>query len=501
MSRERPFIVGFLVALATSTAALGTDLRYGAKGLPVSFGNPYTANGSPSNYVWAAMFDGLTRLDKDGNLAPALASAWKPLSPNTWQFNLRRDVAFSNGEPLNADTVIATLNWLRTPEGLRTIVGNEVRGIAGVEADGEHTVIITTARPDPILPRRLSGVMMVAARAWTELGPEAFAKTPANTGPFTVKDWGNGAKMTLVANPASWRAPKVDRLILVNLPENSTRVQALLAGQVDIAGNIGVDDLDTLDGAGMLTAVGPAMSVLSIAFRQDKAGPLNDVRVRQALNYAVDKKSLSDVLLRGLGPPAGQPAARQVTGYNPDVRPYPYDPAKAKALLAEAGYPDGFALHAEVMVDRSPGDRAMFESVVAALAKVGVTLELRTITFGAWMDAYQSGNWGADTDAFLLSFNAGPYNDVARPLEIYSCLRPNGFTCDKALTAKIVAANEEMDANRRLTQLGDLARLFHDTAPALYLTELFDLFGLNRKVEGFAISNRVPVYEAISLRK
>jgi ABC-type transport system substrate-binding protein len=190
-----------------------------------------------------------------------------------------------------------------------------------------------------------------------------------------------------------------------------------------------------------------------------------------------------------------------VVGHDPDVKPYPYDPAKAKALLAEAGYPDGFPLQLEVMVDRSPADRAIFESVAQDLNKIGVSVTLKTITFGSWMEAYQSGGWEKDTSGFILSFNAGPYNDVARPMEIYSCLRPNGFFCDKALTAKLVASNEEMDANKRLAQLSELARLYHDAAPAIYLTELFDFFALSRKVEGFSIANRVPVYDKISVKR
>jgi peptide/nickel transport system substrate-binding protein len=493
----------FLAWLAAVSDAGAVDLRFGAKGLPVSLGNPYAANGSPGTFVWSAMYDGLTRLDKDGAIAPALATAWKNVAPTAWQFTLRRGVAFSNGEPFTADAVVAALAWLRTLDGARTVVGNEIRGVTGAEAVDDATVIVRTARPDPILPARLSSVMIVAPAAWRELGPDAFARSPAGTGPFAVKDWGGGAKATLAANPESWRRPKVDRLIVVNLPDNATRMQALLSGQVEIAGNVDVEDLDTLEAANMIAAVAPGMSTMSIAFRQEGGGhpALKDVRVRQAINYAVDKDTLNKALLRGLGPASGQPAARGVTGHNPDVRPYPFDLAKAKALMAEAGYGDGFPMRIDVMVDRSPADRAIFQSVAAALGKIGIAVELRTVTVGAWMDAYLSGAWDKETDAFILSFNAAPYNDVARPLEIYSCLRPNGFTCDRALTAKIVAANEEMEPAKRLNRLGELAQLFHDAAPALYLTELFDIFALSRKVEGFALANRVPVYETIAIRK
>jgi len=498
---------GFALAMLAATAlpAGAVDLRYGSKGLPTSYGNPYTGNGSPGIYLWSAMYDGLTRLDKNGAIAPALATGWKSLSPTSWQFTLRKNVTFSNGEPFNADAVIAAITWLKTPEAniKGAIVANEVRGISSAEAGEDGSVIIRTARPDPILPARLSSMMIPAPAAWRELGIDAFAKAPSGTGPFQVKDWGGTAKITLNAFAESWRKPKADRLIIVNLPDNSTRVQALLSGQIDIAGNIGVDDIDAIEAAGMISAVGPAMSVMSMGLRVEGSpnAALKDVRVRQALNYAIDKAAINQALLRGLSPPSGQPAAREVVGYNPDVKPYPYDPAKAKALLAEAGYPNGFPMHFEVMVDRTPGDRGVFESLASQLGKVGVQTTLRIVTFGSWMESYLGGTWDKETDGFVLSFNAAPYNDVSRPMEIYSCLRPNGFFCDKALTAKLVASNEETNVDKRLAQLNELAKLFHDAAPAIYLGEQFDAFGVTKKIEGFVIANRAPVYENVTVKK
>ncbi len=485
------------------TSAGAVDLRMGAKGLPAVLGNPYTGNGSPGSFLWTAMFDGLTALDKNGAISPALATGWKLNTPTSWQFSLRKGVTFSNGEPFNAKAVVATLTWLRTPEGMRMVVSPEISGIVSAEAVDDDTVVIKTAKPDPLLPARLSGIMIVAPGAWSELGPEGFSQTPFGTGSFAVKDWGKGARVTLEAFQNSWRKPKVDRLIIVNLPEDTSRVQALMSGQVDIAGNIGMDDLDMLEAAGMRTAVGGGMAVTALAIKTEGARnpALKDARVRQALNYAVDKEALNKALLRGLAPPAGQPASRGVTGYNPDVAAYPYDPAKAKALLAEAGYPNGFAMRFEVMVDRFPSDRAIYQTVVQSLAKIGVQLELKIVTVAAWLQNYNTGGWDKETDGFLLSTNSAPYNDVARPMEIYSCLRPGAFTCDKAMTEKLVVANEQMDVDKRMAELNELAKLYHDAAPMIYLNDQVDLFGVSPKLEGFALVNRVPAYDKITVRK
>ncbi|MDX2144007.1 MAG: ABC transporter substrate-binding protein [Rhodospirillaceae bacterium] len=504
MSRLKLVLMGLSV-LAVCTTAAAMELRYGSKGLPVSFGNPFTANGSPSNYVWLAMFDGLTQLDVAGQLQPALATDWELVNPTTWRFKLRAGVTFTNGEPLTAEAVVATVAWLKTPAGRGTIIGNEMRDILSAEREDDLTVLVRTARPDAILPRRLSAMPIVAPKAWAELGVDGFAKTPATTGSFAVKDWGEGSgRVVLEAFKQSWRPPvALERLIIINLPDNAARMQALQSGQIDIAGNIGVDDIDAVEMIGGKLISAPSWSVLSIGFRiTDKPGsPLGDVRVRQALNYAVDKQAMTEVLLRGLTVPSGQPASKGATGYDEGIPAYPYDPAKAKALLAEAGYAQGFPLKFEVMVDRTPGDAAVFQTTSEALSKLGIKVELRSLTFASWFTKYLSGSWDADTDGFTLAWNAAPYNDVARPMEIYSCIKQNPFFCDPALTARLEAAGEEMDLVKREALLKVLARDYRDAAPALFFYDVFDLFGVAKGVEGVEIVNRVPVYHKISKTK
>jgi peptide/nickel transport system substrate-binding protein len=223
--------------------------------------------------------------------------------------------------------------------------------------------------------------------------------------------------------------------------------------------------------------------------------------VRRALNYAVDKQAMTSLLLRGLAVPSGQPASEGATGYDADLPAYPHDPAKAKALLAEAGYARGFPLTFEVMVDRTPGDAAVFQTAAEALGKIGVKVRLRNLTFASWFTKYLSGTWDADTDGFTLSWNAAPYNDVARPMEIYSCLKPNPFFCDPALTRRLEDAGAEMDLVKREALLKALARDYRDAAPALFLYDVFDLFGVAQGVAGVEIVNRVPVYHKISKEK
>lgn len=494
------------VALALLAGTIGasaeTELRYGTKGLPISYGNPYKANGTPSNFVWLGIFDALTRLDPDGNLVPALATSWENIDPNTWSFTLRRGVTFSNGAPFTADDVAGAIDWLNTVEGRRSIIGNEVRGVTGAEVVDDHTILIRTDPPDAILPSRLNAMFIIESDAWSELGPDAYAKDPPGTGSFTVTDWGDRSGVVrMEARRDSWRPPHVDRIRMPNLPDSAARIQALMAGQIDIAGNINIDDIELVESMGFKTVSAPIFGVMSMAFRLEEGRdtPLRDVRVRQALNYAVDKQTIAAALLLGMTIPGGQPAGTKTFGHNPEIEPYPYDPDKARALLAEAGYPDGFDLTFAVMVERVPGDSAIYQTVANYLAQVGVRLELQSVTFPTWISNYLPGSWNDNIDGFTLSWNALPYNDVLRPMEYFSCLKAVPFFCDEGLTQKVIATAGTMNSLDRQARLFDLAQEFHTRAPSLFLIEMFDLFAYAPHVSGVEVANKAMVYEKIRI--
>jgi peptide/nickel transport system substrate-binding protein len=498
-----PLLFGGLV-IAVLSPVVAADLKYGVKGFPPSLGNPYVVAGPATDAVLDAVFDGLARLDSSGVLAPALALTWENITETSWRFKLRRDVRFSNGEPFNAGAVVAAISWLQSSEGEQALAAQHVRGIARVEIENAHAVVVHTERPDAILPNRLSAVAVVAPDAWRRMGTEAFAITPAGTGAFVVADWGfSSGRIKLEANVDSWRTPKVDTLTLISLPNPDARAQALLSGRVHIASGLDLENIEPLEAAGVFVIPAPTMSVAAIALRQDegRASFLKDVRVRQALNYAVDKSHLSAVVLRGLAVSSGQPAARRTSGHNPNVRPYPYDPARAKALLFDAGIVASFGLRFDVVTGRSPGDVALLDDLAGQLREVGIEAEMRSIPYGRWLESYVSGIWPNDTDGFLLPFDSMPTNDVQSALRPYSCDNPAPFYCDQEMSAASSDAVEELDFTDRLALLDALAVKFHDAAPAIFLTEQFDLFAISRQVKGFAVSGRVPVYENISLEE
>ena len=167
-------------------------------------------------------------------------------------------------------------------------------------------------------------------------------------------------------NALSWRAPKVKALEIREMAESTGRLQALLTGQADIAIGMGPDELPEIEAAGGHLHKRQPHDVISLSLVVEPGKPAADVRVRQALNYAVDKVSITKVILQGFSRPATQGAVEGLLGYNPDLKPYPYDPAKAKALLKEAGYEKGFTLDAEVIVSSNAGDGPIFKAAMSA---------------------------------------------------------------------------------------------------------------------------------------
>ena len=498
-------LLGCLLILGTllggSVAAQDKILRMPVTTVPPSLGNPFAANGLPSNFVWAALFDPLVRVSPSGRAEPGLAVDWEPLSPNRWRFSLRDGVTFSNGEQLTATGVKVTFDYLLSDEGRRMIVANELANIVAVTVIDPLTLEIETERPDAILPKRVTSAYIVAPEAWTTLGVDGFAQKPAGTGPFVLENWsGRDGRTRASAHRASWRAPLIDGIDFFELPDQTARVQSLLSGQLDVLVQVPPDVVEQVQSAGFETVTTPTPQVFAFAFNVTGApdAPTADVRVRQALNYAVNKQVIADIITYGFYEPASQGATPVTAGYNPDLPPYSYDPVRAKALLSEAGYPDGFELDATAVVGSMAGDTAIYALVQQDLRAIGVTLNLRGTVFPDWLGKYLSNSWS--DEMFGLSWNGSPPYDATRAMEYHSCIKAVPFFCDEDLTAGLNRVNEIFDPAEREQQLRKLAAEFRTAAPSLFLLEIHDIAAVAPRVMNFKSNTRVPVYEELDLK-
>jgi peptide/nickel transport system substrate-binding protein len=490
--------------LAASTVCGGvavaeTTLRVAVSALPPAQGNPHTGTNVPTSYTWSAIFDGLTYVNSRGETEPALALSWEAASPTVWRFRLRPGVTFSNGEAFDAQAVVDSILYvIGEGRALGVSVSREVEDVTAARVVDAQTVEVETGRPNPFLPQALSTLRIVAPNQWKRLGPEGFARAPVGTGPFMVEKW-DPARVTLKAFRGSWRAPKVDRLVILQLGDLPARVQGIQAGQVDVAVGVGPDDEAAITAAGGRTELRPGHNVFGIALISVKPGsPFKDRRVRQALNYAIDAQGAIDALLGGATVRPSQPAPRMAFGYNPDLKPYPYDPAKAKQLLAEAGYPNGFRFTMQMVVGGIGGDAAILQQAALDLARVGVRMDIRPMPSQQLIRGIQQGDW--EGEAFAMDFGTAPTFDALRPMRLHSCSWRRAWFCDESVMPLIEKARDTFDIEERRRLTRELMTALRETAPGVFLFEVVFHWGLSSRVDGFDADFGNIRYERITLR-
>ncbi|MCB2106323.1 MAG: ABC transporter substrate-binding protein [Rhodobacteraceae bacterium] len=469
--------------------------------MPPSLGVPFTAAGQPSSEIWIAIFDTLTRIDPNGAVQPALALSWENVSPTVWRFELRPNVTFHNGAPFNADTVIATFEILKGPEGRKYYVASEGENIERIAKIDDLTIEFVTRKPDPLLPRRLNIIYMVEPGAWNERGPDGFAQAPVGTGPFAVTDWGQASGTArFSAHHGGWRAPKVDAIEVYTVLEPVRRVQALLSGQVDIATRLGPDELLQLPPDGLTVVSLQKPQVMSLTFRTENNAnrAIVDPRVRRAMSLAVDRQSIVDSVFGGRASAASQGVSPVTIGYAADLEPLTYDPAAAKQMLADAGYPNGFPLKINVFIGQVASDELIYQQVAQNLREVGIDVELRTFSYAQWLQAYLSGQWG-DIDAFSFVWDAGSTYDASRPLELTSCAKVNAFFCDRSLMPLIEATQTDMSPDTRIESLKAWGRATREQMPAIWIINLTDAYAAQPRVAGLEVWAVGLQYEKLSI--
>lgn len=494
----RKTLYAFVLCILATAPCVAATLRVAISNPPIGRGNPYQASGPTNSYVAPAIFDALTVVDAGGKLQPGLALSWSSdPGARVWTFRLRPNVTFSNGAPFDADAVVAALTYLTGAPMLSDLVRLEFADVAAFRAVDPLTVEISGRQPMPLLPWAASVLYVVEPAIWRRLGPQGFAAAPVGTGPFRVERWGSAGIM-LAAAEHSWRRPKVQNLEFVFQQDATSRLQSLLAGRIDIAVGAGPEDRGAIEAAGGRLVPVPVPSVTAIMLLPDKAGsPFADVRVRQAINYAVDKDQLVSSFYGGAMPPAGQPAARTAVGYDAAVAPYPHDPARARALLAEAGRGDGFSFVIEAPVGSTGSDGAIYQQIAQELAAVKVEMIVRSVPGVRFGQIFRTGAWEGDGFAFL--YTASPTFDVIRALKYYTCAAEPLVFCDPAATPLFAEAEQAPDIETRAAIARRIMARYHDQAAALFLYESPGFHGVAATVRGFRMENQRIAFDEIDV--
>jgi ABC-type transport system substrate-binding protein len=384
-------------------------------------------------------------------LKPLLAERWEASGDGrTWTFFLRRGVKFHDGTPFNATAVKDSIARVMNPE-LKLRQASKFAGVTAVDVVDEHTVKITTARPLGALPGNLSHQ---AGGSIPSPAASKAGKFPVGTGPFKFVEYVPDERIVLVANKDYWGgAPQIDRLVFRIVPEARTRLAMLQSGEAHVIYNVAPNEIEGLrKDQGIQISVPPSAGWRIFGFNTQKK-PFSDVRVRQALNHAVDKNAIVKNILRGVGHVADSPFGPGMFSYAP-VMTYAYDPAKARKLLADAGYPNGFKTTMMVSPAEISGGAEVAAAVQAYLQQVGVQAEIVSLEQAAWlaeltkpaeqnrteMIQYQYG--GADPDALRLVLHSKEWpprrNSTFFKSEALDRLLDEGAaTVDQAKRAKI----------------------------------------------------------------
>ena len=390
------------VSLGGATSVWAQDLTVGL-GIPITSLDPHFANNSPNKAVARHFFEALVAFDEKLNVVPALATSWKRVSDTVWEIQLRPDVKFSDGAPLTAEDVVASFERAPAVPNSPASLALFTRSIKQVTAVDPLKVRIETKYVDPLLPTMLPEILIIQkSRKDATTADYNSGKTMIGTGPFVFESYTAGDRVVMKRNDNYWgRKPDWSRVQLRFITNDAARVAALLSGDVNLIENVPPDLVERVKQGGNFNIV-QSPPVLPVYIGLDiggetaahvtainpapgaKANPLQDKRVRQALSYAIDRKAISERLMNGTTAPAGQLLLDGLFGTSPRLKPLPYDPEKAKALLAEAGYENGLNLTIHGPNDRLANDSKVVQAVAQMWNRVGVNAKAEVLPWSVY---------------------------------------------------------------------------------------------------------------------
>ncbi len=374
--------VRIIALLVTLTLCLGVPGAFAKKLVVVQDSPPRTMNpmgsDADSNLTFMAnFFDALLeRPGAEGELKPALATSYERLDANSWKFNLRKGVKFHNGNPFTAQDVAFTFNRMADPQVSEFI--NMGKNIENIEIVDDYTVIIHTKTPVPWFDQ-VCYIYFIMDKESTEKADPAEIGLKANgTGAYRFKEWVKGSYLKMEANADYWQGkPAIDEVEIRAIAESSTRFAALASGQADIVFGVPIEMYDRI-------AKNPKVDVIShqgrrgmyLALTNKPGTPGADIRVRKAVAMAINEDEIVDKVMHGQAVKSAQVPDAITIGFNPDIKRHEYNPEKAKQLLKEAGYENGFDLTVAGPSDRYVQDEKICEAVVKYLVKVGINATL-----------------------------------------------------------------------------------------------------------------------------
>lgn len=465
---RRPIAAALSLALAAAPT-LAQELRIGVSS-EITSADPHFQSASANNALWRHVYEPLVGLSPTGESVPALAAAWRLVEPALWEFTLREGARFADGTPVTVEDVIFSLRRPPLVPNSPSSLAVHVRSIAALEAVDARTIRLRTQAPDPILLQNLAAVAIVARGPAEGQPSSAFAgRAGVGSGPFRFVSWTPGERWVLERNPLAAEPPQWMRVTFRPAAGNAARTAGLIAGEFDAIEQVPTADLPRIAADARFTVVS-GVSTRLIYLQPDTAravspqvsgpngealdrNPLADLRVRRAMSLAIDRRALTERVMEGQAVPAGQFLPDGFFGTAETLRPDAPDPATARRLLAEAGWPQGFRLVLAGPNNRYVNDRAVLQAVAQMLTRVGIRTEVQAEPFAVFIPrmARQEASLG------LVGLST-VYGDAARQIagvaESFDAARGSGSFnylrfSDPALDALMAGTREAMDVEAR----------------------------------------------------
>ena len=516
------------ITLALSAASVGASaqtLRIANQGDALSM-DPHSLQETVQLSVTSNVYEPLIGRNKDLSLAPALATSWKQVSPTVWRFELRKGVQFHDGTPFTADDVLFSLKRVA---GEGSDMKSNVNDIKEVRKVNDFAVDIETKTPFPILPQQLSNTYIMSKK-WCEdnqavlpvdrrKGIENAASFRANgTGPYRVRERQPNIRTVFTRNGNYWGKIEgnASEIIFTPIANDSTRVAALLSGEIDVMEPVPVQDIERINsGAATKVMVGPELRTIFIGMDQKRdellyssvkgKNPFKDKRVRQAFYQAIDIDGIKRTVMRGASNPTALMVGPGVNGFLAEQnKRLPFDVEAAKKLMADAGYPNGFDLTMNCPNDRYVNEARICQAVAANLSRINVKINLAAETKGTYFPKILR----RDTSFYLLGWTPATYDAhntlnalTACPDDKGAGLFNLGAYCNPKLDELIRAIQAETDTTKRNALFKDAFDLHAADIAHLPLHQQALAWGVSKKVDLVQLADNYMPFKWMSVKK
>jgi peptide/nickel transport system substrate-binding protein len=509
---------GFLKIGAGATAALSLSsllancgpLTAGESQVIVAYGSPMVQLDPHKNQqttqesVLRNMYDCLLALSPDlKSLEPQLATEWTRLDDLTVQFKLREKVKFHNGEDFDAEAVVFSFQRFADPATEAPYLST-FDTIDRVDVLDKYTINVVTKSPDPVLLRRLSvfHTIIVPPEYFSTASAEDLATKPVGTGPYKFVSWQKDEDLVMEVNRDYWgERPKIDKVIVRGIPEAGTRVSALLAGDVDIINAVPPEDIDRINASDVARVMAVEGNRVVFFYFVLPTEPLGNKLVRQAMNYGANVEGVIDTVLNGRGYRRATHLNPWYACYDPSIQPFPYDPEKAKALLDEAGYPDGFEINCFTSVGRVAKDKEVAEAIAGELGKIGITVNVQPLEWGTFVNMVvgeqMNGIWLASWGNMLHDPDGSLFTQYHSSTQAATLFNMGYENAD--LDALLEEARTTVDESKRCQLYTEAQQVVMDDPPSIFGYAIEDAYGVSKRIQWQARSDEMIWHKGMSV--